>query len=116
MGLSQQVAPLAGRAAVPSDSSQRISALKPPDVPSGWTLPSPSHPLQVEYLSEEGPSTQEVFSSSSSWESEPINSGRHYRRAAMGQDAAPQDPPHHAQCLAHALPEPDPFTGQGTRR
>ena len=30
MGLSEQVAPLAGRAAVPSDSSQRISALTPP--------------------------------------------------------------------------------------
>ena len=44
VGLSQQVAPPAGRAAVPSDSSQRISALTPPDVPSGWTPPLPSHP------------------------------------------------------------------------
>ena len=116
VGSSQQVAPPAGRAAAPSDSSQRVDALTPPDMPAGWTPPSPSPPVHVEYLSEEGPSTPEVFSSSSSWESEPINSGGHYRRVATGPDAAPHGPHRHTRCLAHVLPEPDPFTGQGTRR
>ena len=97
MGLSQQAAPPAGRAAAPSDSSQRVDALTPPDVPSGWTPPSPSPPVQVGYLSEEGPSTPEVFSSSSSWESEPGNSRRHYRRAATGPRCGPtRSPPPHA--------------------
>ena len=97
VGSSQQVAPPAGRAAAPSDSSQRVDALTPPDVPSGWTPPSPSPPVPVEYLSEEGPSTPEVFSSSSSWESEPINSGGHYRRAATGPGCGPtRSPPPHA--------------------
>ena len=33
-----------------------------------------------------------------------------------GPDAAPRGPHRHTQCPAHALPGPDPFTGQGTRR
>ena len=72
-------------------------ALTPPLLPSGWTPLSPSPPVPVEYLSEEGPSTPEVFSSSSSWESEPINSGGHYRKAATGPRCGPtRSPPPHA--------------------
>ena len=97
VGLSQQVATPAGRAVAPNDSSQRLDALTSPDVPSGWTPPPPSPPVQLEYLSEEGPSTPEVFSSSSSWESEPNNSGGHYRRAATGPRCGPtRSPPPHA--------------------
>ena len=97
------MAPPAGRAVVLSDSSQRIGALPPPDVPAGWTPPSPSHPVQVEYVSEEGPATPEVFSSSSSWESEPINSGKHYRRAATGPRCGPtRSPPPRAVPRARA--------------
>ena len=75
VGSSPQAALPAGRAAAPSDLSQRVDALTLPDAPLGWAPPSPSPPVQMEYTSEEGPSTPEVFSSSSSWESEPINTG-----------------------------------------
>ena len=79
VGSSHQAALPAGRAAAPSDLSQHVDALTPPDAPLGWAPPSPSSPpVQMEYTSEEGPSTPEVFSSSSSWESEPINTGGRY--------------------------------------
>ena len=78
VGSSPQAALPAGRAAAPSDLSQRVDALTPPDAPLGWAPPLPSPPVQMEYTSEEGPSTPEVFSSSSSWESEPINTGGSY--------------------------------------
>ena len=99
VGSSHQAALPAGRAAAPSDLSQRVDALTPPDAPLGWAPPSSSPPVQVEYTSEEGPSTPEVFSSSSSWESEPNNNGGHYRRAAMGPRCGPARSP-----LPHAVP------------
>ena len=96
MGSSHQAALPAGRAAAPSDLSQRVDALTPPDAPLGWAPPSPSPPVQMEYTSEEGPSTPEVFSSSSSWESEPINTGGRYRRATARPRCGParSSPPH----------------------
>ena len=97
VGSSHQAALPAGRAAAPSDLSQRVDALTPPDAPLGWAPPSPSSPpVQMEYTSEEGPSTPEVFSSSSSWESEPINTGGRYRRATAGPRCGParSSPPH----------------------
>ena len=97
VGSSHQAALPAGRAAAPSDLSQRVDALTPPDAPLGWAPPSlSSPPVQMEYTSEEGPSTPEVFSSSSSWESEPINTGGRYRRATAGPRCGParSSPPH----------------------
>ena len=96
VGSSHQAALPAGRAAAPSDLSQRADALTPPDAPLGWAPPSPSPQVQMEYTSEEGPSTPEVFSSSSSWESEPINTGGRYRRATAGPRCGParSSPPH----------------------
>ena len=96
VGSSPQAALPAGRAAAPSDLSQRVDALTLPDAPLGWAPPSPSPPVQMEYTSEEGPSTPEVFSSSSSWESEPINTGGSYRRATAGPRSGParSSPPH----------------------
>ena len=92
--MSQQAALPAAHAEVPSTSSQHTSALAPLDVPPG----RPSHQASVEYLTEEGPSTPEVFSSSSSWESEPINSGRHSRGAAAEpQRRPPRSPERHVQ-------------------
>ena len=98
VGSSPQAALPAGRAAAPSDLSQRVDALTPPDAPLGWAPPSPSPPVQMKYTSEEGPSTPEVFSSSSSWESEPINTGGRYRRATPGPRCGParSSPPHAA--------------------
>ena len=96
VGSSPQAALPAGRAAAPSGLSQRVDALTLPDAPLGWAPPSPSPPVQLEYTSEEGPSTPEVFSSSSSWESEPINTGGSYRRATAGPRSGParSSPPH----------------------
>ena len=96
VGSSPQAALPAGRAAAPSDLSRRVDTLTPPDAPLGWAPPSPSPPVQMEYTSEEGPSTPEVFSSSSSWESEPINTGGSYRRATAGPRSGParSSPPH----------------------
>ena len=97
MGSSHQAALPAGPVAAPSDLSQRVDALTPPDAPLGLGPPSPSPPVQVEYTSEEGPSTPEVFSSSSSWQSEPNNNGGRYRRAATGPRCGPaRSPPPHA--------------------
>ena len=96
VGSSHQAALPAGRAAAPSDLSQRVDALTPPDAPLGRAPLSPSPPVQMEYTSEEGPSTPEVFSSSSLWESEPINTGGRYRRATAGPRCGParSSPPH----------------------
>ena len=93
VGSSHQAALPAGRTAAPSDLSQRVDALTPPDAPLSWAPLSPSPPMQMEYTSEEGPSTPEVFSSSSSWESEPINNGGHYRRATTGPRCGPARSP-----------------------
>ena len=100
VGSSPQAALPAGRAAAPSNLSQRVDALTPPDAPLGWAPPSPSPPVQIAYTSEEGPSTPEVFSSSSSWESEPINTGGRYRRATAGPRCGParSSPPHAVPC------------------
>ena len=107
VGSSPQAALPAGRAAAPSDLSQRVDPLTPPDAPLGWAPPSPSPPVQMAYTSEEGPSTPEVFSSSSSWESEPINTGGRYRRATAGPTCGPawSSPPHavpRSQCPIHS--------------
>ena len=99
VGSSPQAALPARRAAAPSDLSQRVDALTLPDAPLGWAPPSPSPPVQMEYTSEEGPSTPEVFSSSSSWESEPINTGGSYRRATAGPRSGPA-----RSSLPHAAP------------
>ena len=93
VGSSHQAALPVGRTAAPSDLSQRVDALTPPDAPLSWAPLSPSPPMQMEYTSEEGPSTPEVFSSSSSWESEPITNGGHYRRATTGPRCGPARSP-----------------------
>ena len=49
VGSSPQAALPAGRAAAPSDLSQRVDALTPPDAPLGWAPPSPSPPMQMKY-------------------------------------------------------------------